>query len=297
MKRLVVALCALLAFSACREEVTSDSYPAEMKRWRADREARLKKEDGWLTLAGLFWLEPGENTFGSAKPNRIAMPANAPAKCGTLTLREGQVFFDPDPSAGMTINGQPAAAGVELLPDTDEKGPTRVSFGVMHFIVIKRGEKFGIRVRDPESPARVAFRGLDYYPADARWRVNARLERYGPPKKVPITNVIGMTSDETSPGALVFELEGTTYRLDPIMESGSDELFVIFKDATSRDTTYPAGRYLYAAMPGAGGRVILDFNKAYNPPCAFTPFATCPLPPRQNRIAARVEAGEKNYGH
>ena len=298
MKR-IVPLLLMLAALGCREEVTSDrmvsTFPADIQKYRSDREARLRREDGWLTLVGLFWLDPGANTFGSAKTNKIVMPAKAPAQMGTLSLDGDHVTLTPDPSAALSVDGKRVTAPVELLPDTNEKGPTRVNVGGMHFLVIKRGERYGIRVRDPENPARVHFKGLDFYEPDPRWRVTARVEPHDPPRKISITNIVGMTSEEASPGSLVFDLNGQTYRLDPILEEGSDDLFIIFRDATSRDSTYPAGRYLYASPPGPDGKVILDFNKAYNPPCAFTPFATCPLPPLQNRLPVRVEAGEKKY--
>jgi uncharacterized protein len=298
MKR-IVPLLLMLAALGCREEVTSDrmvsTFPADIQKYRSDREARLRREDGWLTLVGLFWLDPGANTFGSAKTNKIVMPAKAPAQMGTLSLAGDHVTLTPDPSAALSVDGKRVTAPVELLPDTNEKGPTRVNVGGMHFLVIKRGERYGIRVRDPENPARVHFKGLDFYEPDPRWRVTARVEPHDPPRKISITNIVGMTSEEASPGSLVFDLNGQTYRLDPILEEGSDDLFIIFRDATSRDSTYPAGRYLYASPPGPDGKVILDFNKAYNPPCAFTPFATCPLPPLQNRLPVRVEAGEKKY--
>jgi uncharacterized protein (DUF1684 family) len=165
----------------------------------------------------------------------------------------------------------------------------------VRFNVIKRGDRFGLRVKDSQARTRLEFQGLDYFPIDARWRVNARLEPYNPPKRIPITDVTGMTSESISPGALVFTIDGKEYRLDPVLEEGSDELFIIFKDETSKHDTYPAGRYLYAKKPGPDGKTVVDFNRAYNPPCTFTPFATCPLPPLQNRLPLRIEAGEKRY--
>jgi uncharacterized protein (DUF1684 family) len=171
--------------------------------------------------------------------------------------------------------------------------------GTVRFQVIKRGERYGLRVKDANAQTRTHFLGLDYYPTDPKWRFEARFEPYKPAKKIPITDVTGMTSDNISPGALVFMMDGKEVRIDPVLEEGSDELFIIFKDATSRDETYQAGRYMYAPMPGPDGKTIVDFNKAYNPPCSFTSFATCPLPPPQNRLTVRVEAGEKRYagGH
>jgi uncharacterized protein (DUF1684 family) len=174
-------------------------------------------------------------------------------------------------------------------------GPTVVQTGTVRFQVIKRGERYGLRVKDSQSPTRTNFAGLEYFPIEAKYRVEARMEPYKPVKKIPITDVTGMTSDSDSPGALVFTLDGTEYRIDPVLEEGSTDLFIIFKDQTSRDDTYQAGRYLYAAKPGPDGKTVIDFNKAYNPPCSFTHFATCPLPPEQNRLPIRIEAGEKRY--
>jgi uncharacterized protein (DUF1684 family) len=188
---------------------------------------------------------------------------------------------------------------MRLRDDTDEKdGPTVMKSGTLTFLVIRRGDRLGIRVKDSESEARRNFKGLDYFPADPKYRVEARFEPYNPPKKIPITNVLGMLSLETSPGALVFTIDGKELRLDPIYEQGTTDLFIIFKDATSGHETYGAARYLYASPP-VNGKTIVDFNHAYNPPCAFTPYATCPLPPPQNRLPIRIEAGEKKYagGH
>jgi uncharacterized protein (DUF1684 family) len=272
------------------------SFEQEVAAWQANRVTRLKGEDNWLSLVGLFWLNPGANTFGSDKSNDIDMPSNAPAKCGVLSLKDGKVTLVPAPAAAMSIDGKAVTGPVELRDDTSDPGPTVVGLGSMKFQIIKRGDRLGIRVKDPESAARKNFKGLEYYPPDPKWRVEARLVPHNPPKKIPITNVLNMTADEVSPGALVFTVDGKEYRLDPIIEQGETDYFIIFKDATSKDTTYGAGRYLYASPAGADGKVIVDFNKAYNPPCAFTPFATCPLPPAQNRLAIRVEAGEKKYG-
>ena len=161
----------------------------------------------------------------------------------------------------------------------------------------KRGDRLGLRVRARENPARATFKGTDYSPADRRWVVNARFEPYDPPKRVPILNVLDMTTEEISPGALAFEVDGRPYKLEALKEQGSEQFFIIFADQTNKTETYKAGRYLYADPPGADGTVRLDFNRAYSPPCAFTKYATCPLPPPQNRLALRVEAGERYLGH
>jgi uncharacterized protein (DUF1684 family) len=290
MKRAVaLALASTLLAAGCAQEKKIDTaaHEKEVQQWQTNRAERLKKEDSWLTLIGLHWLKEGDNEVTLNKPG---VP---PVK---LSLAAGKVTLTPDPS--MTIEGKPVAGPTPLLADADENGPTIVQMGSVRFNVIKRGERFGLRVKDAESPMRTNFKGLEYYPIDPKWRVEARFEMYHPPKKIPITDVTGMTSDNISPGALIFDIDGKEYRLDPILEEGSEEYFIIFRDETSKDTTYPAGRYLYA-QPPKDGKVIVDFNRAYNPPCAFSDFATCPLPPLQNRLPLRIEAGEKKYagGH
>jgi uncharacterized protein len=290
MKPIVVLGLAALLAAGCgvkEQKVDSAAHAAEIREWQKTRDARLRKEDSWLTLIGLHWLKEGDNSVTLTK-------AGAPPV--RLTRTGAQTILHPDPS--MTIDGKPIAGDVPLLADADEKGPTIVQMGSVRFNVIRRGERYGLRVKDAEAETRTHFKGLEYYPIDPKWRVDARFEAYHPPKKIPITDVTGMTSDSISPGALIFEIDGQEHRLDPILEEGSDEYFIIFRDGTSRDTTYPAGRYLYAKQ-AKDGKAVIDFNKAYNPPCAFTPFATCPLPPLQNRLPVRVEAGEKKYagGH
>jgi uncharacterized protein (DUF1684 family) len=191
------------------------------------------------------------------------------------------------------IEGVPATS-MDLQTDAADKA-TVMKMGSLTFFVIRRGDKFGLRVKDKQNPARARFAGLDYFPADPKWRLTSRFEPYNPPKIIPIVNVLGMVENMTSPGALSFEINGSGYRLDPVVEKGSKQLFVIFADKTSGRETYGAGRYLYVEPADADGKIVVDFNKSYNPPCAFTKFATCPLPPRQNRLAIRVEAGEKKY--
>jgi uncharacterized protein (DUF1684 family) len=291
------AFAILLLFAACRYEppagsIDGSSYEKEIETWRANRADRLKAPDGWLALAGLYWLSDGSND--------VSLPSKPPTPLQFL-LRDGKVTLQTNPA--LTIDGKPVSAAVELHNDTEPQ-PTMVRAGTFSFVAIRRedtthGPRFGIRVRDTASEARTHFLGLDYFPVDAGARVEARFEPYNPPKKIPITNVLGMVSNEVSPGALVFTLQGQEFRIDPILEQGEKDYFIIFKDATSGKETYGAARYLYAHPPDANGRTVIDFNKAYNPPCAFTPFATCPLPPSPNKLPIRIEAGEKKYagGH
>jgi uncharacterized protein (DUF1684 family) len=198
------------------------------------------------------------------------------------------------PVVEITAGGIPATALV-LKDDNDDSGPTILKLRSLLINVVKRGERIGVRIKDTESRKRREFKGLEYYPIDPKWRIVARFEPYQPPKTIPITNVLSMTDDETSPGALVFDVDGMTYRLDPILEKGETDLFIMIADETTGRETYGAGRYLYVSPPDASRKVIIDFNKAYSPPCAFTNFATCPLPPRQNHLPFRIEAGEKKY--
>jgi uncharacterized protein (DUF1684 family) len=285
------------AFSACSRPaagVDENLYRQEIERWRGERLKSLTGEGSWLTLAGLFWLKEGENRMGSDPASDIVLPeGKAPARAGSLWLERGAVRLEAAPDSAITREGQPVST-LDLKSDADGE-PTVLNLGSLSFQVIKRGESLGLRVKDSEHPERKRFAGLDYFPAEPKWRVEARFEPYNPPKMVPIMNVLGMTEDQPSPGALVFEVGGQSYRLDAISEKGSEELFIIFADLTSGKQTYGAGRYLYTAPADGRGRVVLDFNKAYNPPCAFTNYATCPLPPAQNRLALSVEAGEKNY--
>jgi uncharacterized protein (DUF1684 family) len=272
------------------------SYEQELEQWKAKRLASLKSEDGWLSLIGLFWLKEGENRFGSDPTYEIVLPADkAPRHAGRLFLTAGRVRIEANPNAYIMSKGQ--HVGAQELQSDEEGAPTMLEMKSLTFNVVKRGDRLGLRVRDRENPARAAFKGTEYYPADRRWVVSARFEPYEPPLKVPILNVLGMETEEIAPGALAFEVGGREYRLRALREKGNEQLFIIFADQTSGKETYGAGRYLYADPPGADGRVTLDFNRAYSPPCAFTRYATCPLPPSENRLALRVEAGERYLGH
>ena len=272
-------------------------YDEEILAWRKARVQDLTGEDGWLSLAGLFWLQPGKNTLGSAPSSAIILPAGkAPDHAGSILVERHSIRIEASPEAGITSNSKPVTS-LELRSDEEGK-PTVLKLGSLSFHVIKRGDRLGLRVKDRDNPNRLGFKGLDYYPIDAAWRFAATFVPYDPPKSIPITNILGMIEDQKSPGAISFKVAGTTYQLDAVIEQGSDELFVMFADKTTGTETYGSGRYLYCPMP-SNGRTVIDFNKAYNPPCAFTQFATCPLPPRQNRLPVAIQAGEKKYsgGH
>jgi hypothetical protein len=288
MMPLTAALAGLALVVSLAGHQQDSSSSAALDRWRADHEAALRASDGWLTVVGLAWLRDGPNRAGSDPGADVRLPAGAPATVGTFRLAAGVVTFEPAPRVGAATSGRLGDGGV-IRPDVD-----RVTAGSLTLLVIRRGEKTGVRIKDSQSAARRDFRGETWYPGRDAWRVIARFEPYVPPKPIPILNVLGQIEPQPCPGALVFTLAGRQFRLDPIAQGR--QLFIIFKDLTSNDATYPSGRFLYAPMP-ANGQVVLDFNKAENPPCAFTEFATCPLPPKQNQLPIRIEAGEKYSAH
>jgi uncharacterized protein (DUF1684 family) len=287
----VAAACFVLAaLSASAAEDTG--YVQSIEAYRRDREQRLRGNDGWLTLVGLFWLESGKTAFGADRTLPIALPAGPP-KAGTLELAGDTVRLRAEPGVALSVGGK--AVTDRVLADDAAGKPDIVELDRLRFHVIRRGDRFGVRVKDPQAPTRKNFRGLTYYPVDPAWRVVARFERYESPRPVEVATVAGVVEKMTIPGKLTFELGGANRTLEPLLERPYDtELFLIFRDTTSGSETYGAGRYLYATVEGS--TAVIDFNRAYNPPCAFTPYATCPLPPRGNRLDVPIRAGEKRYG-
>ncbi|HET6804460.1 MAG TPA: DUF1684 domain-containing protein [Frateuria sp.] len=282
----------------------TDPYTRQIEQWRADRVARLTAPDGWLSLIGLEWLHEGANRVGRAADNDIVLKAG-PAHLGTVTLAaDGSLHIAFDEGAGATIDGQRTSAAA-LVDDmhAGAAGPTLVRFGSASFYVIDREGRKALRVKDPEAPTRAHFAGIDYFPIDPSWRVEADWVPFAPAHKLEIGSVIGTIDAVDVPGKAVFQRDGHTFELMPYQEEPGGELFFVMADRTSGRETYGAARFFYAALPKGGlsqpGKLELDFNKAYNPPCAFTPFATCPLAPPENRLDIAVTAGEKKYrgGH
>ena len=259
-----------------------------LEQFRAAREAELRKPDGWLSVAGLFWLEQGPMTAGSDPQNRIVLPAPAPARLGSFTLRRSEVLFRADRPGLATLDGNPVTEAVLRHHPAD-----LLRIGPLTLFVIKRGDRFALRLRDPNSDMRRNFRGLAWFPPDAKFRIRGRWIAYAEPKVLSITNILGQATPTNSPGEAVVSIGFAEYRMNPIPDVG--RLQFVFKDQTSGKQTYGAARFLYVDVP-AGKTIELDFNRAENPPCAFTPYATCPLPPPQNRIRAPILAGEKDYG-
>jgi uncharacterized protein (DUF1684 family) len=296
MRRAAVLAAAALLAGPLAGVRADEAYRAEVQQWRERREARLRADGGWLTLAGLFWLKQGENRFGTDPGSDIVLPeGSAPAHVGTFVLEGETTTVSLEPGVQATIEERPVTGTVTLRPDSAGT-PTIVETGALSMYVIKRGERYAIRLKDKNSPVRRSFTGLKWFDISEAYRVEAKFVAHPQPKPLRVPNILGETETMPSPGYAEFTLNGKLIRLDGVLEEPTaEELFFILRDQTSGKETYGAGRFLYAGLP-RGGKVILDFNKAYNPPCAFTPYATCPLPPPQNWMPIRLEAGELAYG-
>jgi hypothetical protein len=293
---LFVAAALLPGCGTSRKPEAPAAYVAEITAWRTQRIERLTSPTGWLSLVGLHWLKEGENTFGADTTNAVVLPqGKAPAFMGTITVADSEITLKVAPGVEVLHNGSPVMSIVLHHDQEKDFEPTVLTHGTLTWFAIERGGRLGIRVKDSDSKRLREFKGIESYTIDPHWRIEGVLVPNDPPKTLEITNVLGTVSHEPSPGALEFKIDGKTYRLDPIAEPGAKELFVVFGDASNGKETYGGGRFLDVDFPGADGKFVLDFNKAYNPPCSFTEFATCPLPPPQNRLPIAVRAGEKAY--
>ena len=277
------------------------SWQRDLQSWRVKRATGLQAPEGWLSLIALGWLKEGDNSFGSADDCRVQIAGKLPAHIGVVRLDKGTLRLLP-PAEGfpkdLLLDGQPAKEQ-PLLAD-DAENPSKLTIGAVTIIVIDRDKQFALRVKDLNAPTRAAFHGLRWYAPNPAYRVHARWIPYNPPKMLDIPTVLGTTTHLPAPGFAEFTLEGKVLRLEPVLEDPkSTELFFIMRDATSKTTTYGAGRFLYTELPDHGvnqpGEVWLDFNRLINPPCAFTAYATCPLPPSQNRLGVAIPAGEQRY--
>jgi len=278
------------------------AYVASVEAWRSERLSRLTSATGWLTVAGLHWLEPGANGVGSDPANRVLLPADAsPPRAGVIRLHPtdpGPEFvLEAFPGSGIRCDSV-LVSRETFRVDTDGSSPV-FTLGRLSFWIIPRAGRYAVRVRDPEYSLRKEFRGIDAYPVDPAYRVVGRLEALAAPRPVPVPNIMGWVDTMFTPGPVVFALGDTVIRLTPLIDAPSDSnLFFVFQDATSGIETYGGGRFLYSDLR-SDGEVVLDFNKAYNPPCAFNPNTTCPLPPEGNLLTRPIRAGEKAYaaGH
>jgi len=268
-----------------------ENYEAELAEWQTQRVARLTAPDGWLSLIGLHFLSEGEQRVGSLAGSDIVLAAGPPS-LGVIELQpSGRVMLRVTPGAGVRVDGSEMLSA-ELIPQGRGQ-TTTVSCGSVSFYVIVRGGRMALRVQDRASPRRTGFAGIEHFPIDEGWRVEAQWEAFDAPHEVTITNTLGQESRALVMGRAVFEREGRQLALLPLQETLGEPLFFIIADETSGHETYGPARFIYADPPDEKGRLVIDFNKAINPPCAFTPYATCPLPPPENVLPVAVRAGEK----
>ena len=307
MLRLTLKLTPLLfvafAITACKDEEAArqaaaakeQAFANSQQPWRDERRAKLTQPDGWTSLVGLHWIDEGEHYFGSDADNGIRLAAG-PAHVGMVSRKDDRVRLVPEKGVALTFNDAPLTGAVTLLSDADPQGPSRIGFdeGKGIITLIKRGDRYAFRVKHADAPTRTGFKGIEYWPGGNDWIVTAKYIPNPPGKTIPIANIIGTVDEVSNPGAVEFQRDGKTFRIEALDE-GEGTLFLVFADRTSGHGSYPAGRFLDAPKPDAAGNVVIDFNKSYNPPCAFTAFATCPLPPPENRLDLAIVAGEKAY--
>ena len=295
---LSIALLLILMFMySCNSENLeskgSPEYFEEISKWDQRRAERLKADDGWLNLVGRTWLKTGENKFGSAKDNDVVIESDkVPDYMGVFVFEDSTVTIKVNDGVEILHNRNPVKEMV-MIGDGN-KDMTVFQYGPIKWNLIVRNELYGIRFRDLESELVKNFSGIERFPVNEDWKIEADFEAYNPPKKINVPNVLGQVDEELSPGAIVFTKDNQSYRIDAV--DAGDRLWLIFADGTSAEETYGGGRFLYADKADSTGKVIVDFNKAYNPPCVLTKFATCPLPPKENYITLRITAGEKVWG-
>lgn len=298
MRNFQLVLILALTFSAIscetkESQISAKDHAEEVELWYQERVSSLKSDEGWLNLIGLYWLEEGETTFGSGLESGFRLEDDGfPDLIGVFTLEGDKVFFVPRTDS--VFIGENEVKGKVKVFDAGTQEFEKLTYNSLRWNIIKRADAYGVRLRDLETAAVTQFEDIERYPVDLDWRLEAKFVPYVPIREIPITNVLGQTTPNPSPGYLEFEKEGRTFKIDALDEG--DQLYLIIADNTSGGETYGGGRYMYVKKPTSGDKVILDFNKAYNPPCVFTPHATCPLPPRQNILDLAITAGEKTFG-
>ncbi len=293
----LIFLCALtgaVALSACESDrtLTEEEHKELVDAWHKDRIERLGEEQGWLKLAGLFWLDDGNHRFGSDQDNDIVLPEGSiDEEAGTVTVNGRELTFAPKSDGMFSINGEALNGSVTFNMDN----PLEFTHGRLTLTFIERDDLIALRLYDQQSELYTGFTGIDRFPVDKSYRVEATLIPHDEQTTIPIINILGQTNENETPGILEFELNGETHSLWAISASGGERLFLIVADHTNRSSTFGGGRFLYVDNPGPGNSITLDFNKLYNPPCAFSDYTTCPLPPPENRLNTAIEAGEKRY--
>ena len=305
---LALSIATLAVTAMLFADATSD-WKTGLLAWRAHREQRLSAPDGWLTLVGLDWLKPGANTVGSAADNRIRLSAAAPAHLAVIEVSGSEIRLAPPAGGfapGVQLDGAPVQAA--KLADDEAQKPSVLKTGSLTILLLRRGDRYALRIKDSQAPTRLNFHGLHWYEPNPNYRVEARWIPFVPVKKIKVPSIIGVTDEMPAPGVAEFTLDGKTLQLEPILEEpDAKQLFFILRDTTSRPsssgpaTSYGAARFLYTDFPDHGldqpGHLVLDFNRLQNPPCAYTAYATCPLPPEQNRLAIALPVGEEKYSH
>ncbi len=295
---LLLIFIGLFSCQSNTEKFNEKDYIKSVQEWQQERLERLKSENGWLNLVGLYWLKEGQNPFGSNEANNIIFPEKAPDFIGTIILYKGNLSISVNEDVSVYVNG---SLTIEHNINTDmEDNTTIFKMGSFSWHIIKRGERYGIRLRDLGSPLIEQFTEIPYFTIDPNWRIEAKFERFDFPKEIAVPNVLGDVEFEKCYGLLKFQIEEKEYSLMPLGDGVNSGLFLIFADETSAEETYGAGRFLSVEKPDKNGKTFIDFNKATNPPCAFTEFATCPLPPKENILPVKILAGEKineHFGH
>jgi uncharacterized protein (DUF1684 family) len=298
-KTALVSVCAVIALGV--SALAAPAGDSDLAQWRAQRAKNLSAPDGWLTLVGLDWMQPGKNSIGLAADNSIQLKGRAPAHLGVIEVAGGQIKLLA-PAGGfpshLLVDGKPAQEGPI---QADDVRASVISDENLTMVVLHRGDRYALRIKDAESPTRVAFKGLHWYAPDPKYKVMAKWIPFVPAHTEKIPTIIGTTLDMPAPGLAEVTLNGKTIQIEPVLEEpNAKELFFILRDATSHTTTYESARFLYSGLPSNGldkpGTLELDFNRLQNPPCAYTPYATCPLPPYINRLAIAIPAGEQRYG-
>lgn len=299
----VLAACLLVSVFATTASGQDAAWLKEMSAFREERVTVLKAPDGWLSLVGLEWLQPGDTSVGSASDNKVKLSAGHPAHLGIFRLENDRVTLLPPKEgfpAGLTVGGAPAKEQILRADPDDDRNNPHLLIGTLNVYAIRREGRFALRIKDAKSPSLVNFHDLIWYPPNAGYHVTAKWFPYVPQKTISLLTLVGTSHPAPVPGAAEFVLEGKTYRVEPVLETpDAKELFFILRDTTSATTTYAACRFLYTRFPSNGldkpGELVLDFNKLRNPPCAYTPYATCPLPPPGNKLPIALPVGEKRY--
>ncbi len=281
-----------LTYSCTQHEMSAEEHKSYIENWHNDRLERLQARQGWLSLAGMEWIEEGKNTFGTASSNDVIFPQGSmPEMAGHLILENGSVRIYPDDGVEFTIGDTKVERGIEIFGPEIEA--LVLTIGQTDWTIIQRSELIGVRIYDKESPYLTEFTGLERFPVDLDWRIKGEFVPNDEPTFISVVNVLGQLNQLETPGTVFFKVDDETYSIDVL--PGTDSFFLIIGDESNKSATYGGGRYLYIDLPDRRGNVVLDFNKLYTPPCSMNPYSTCNLPPVQNRLALFIEAGEKRY--